>query len=284
MPTTSQPGSSAQHKPSLFGANGGNDNHPPLRMLAKLGSVPASTRPAATLFSRVMLIALIALTVIVAGYLIFGSKSPSSSMAVTHAEPLSPAVSAPLSAPINQADTDTLPQTATIISERSEPGDMALQQPAAPAVAPVAAAPAAPRKAVPVQSSNRPATTPRKSVTTTAAGTAAHTAEAAPNADGDIVLLEALVSHVSGRSSKSIPVETSKKVNGSPMLASSAATPAAGAANREVVLRSPTASTKELVAQCKTLGFLESELCQMRICSGRWGKDPSCPVTHKPAE
>lgn len=52
---------------------------------------------------------------------------------------------------------------------------------------------------------------------------------------------------------------------------------------RDVVVRTPEASTEELLARCRSLGVLEGELCRFRICSGRWGADAACPVTDQPA-
>jgi hypothetical protein len=48
--------------------------------------------------------------------------------------------------------------------------------------------------------------------------------------------------------------------------------------NRDIVLPSPGESRESLIGRCRSLGFLEGELCRIRICSGSWGNDPACPM------
>lgn len=48
-------------------------------------------------------------------------------------------------------------------------------------------------------------------------------------------------------------------------------------ANHDIVVRSAGEPTDVLVKRCRELGFIEGELCRLRICSGLWGKDPACP-------
>jgi hypothetical protein len=46
--------------------------------------------------------------------------------------------------------------------------------------------------------------------------------------------------------------------------------------NRDIVLPVPGESKESLIGRCRSLGFLEGELCRIRICSGSWGNDPAC--------
>jgi hypothetical protein len=39
--------------------------------------------------------------------------------------------------------------------------------------------------------------------------------------------------------------------------------------------KAPTTAT--LLGQCQALGWLEGELCRLRVCENRWGLDPACP-------
>ena len=50
-----------------------------------------------------------------------------------------------------------------------------------------------------------------------------------------------------------------------------------GRMDRDIVVRNVEQSTESLVKRCRALGFLEGELCRLRICSGLWGIDPACP-------
>jgi hypothetical protein len=45
----------------------------------------------------------------------------------------------------------------------------------------------------------------------------------------------------------------------------------------EEELRAQGETTEALVKRCLALGFLEGQLCRIRICSGLWGKDSACP-------
>ncbi|NMM38565.1 MAG: hypothetical protein HHJ09_13890 [Glaciimonas sp.] len=48
--------------------------------------------------------------------------------------------------------------------------------------------------------------------------------------------------------------------------------------NRDVVARQMGDSTASLLQRCKSLGFVEGELCRLRICAGRWDSDAACKV------
>ncbi|HJV82755.1 hypothetical protein [Noviherbaspirillum sp.] len=101
--------------------------------------------------------------------------------------------------------------------------------------------------------------------------------------DKDVELIAALLSHVS----RPAPGSTQP----SPGRAETASTQHGGAVSvapgrvrandrsSEVVVRGAEDSTESLVKRCKTLGFIEGELCRVRICSGLWSKDPACPTS-----
>ena len=98
-------------------------------------------------------------------------------------------------------------------------------------------------------------------------------APAAKQQDPDVDLIEALVSHVAGKQ----PVPGRREASVTVADASSAQK-----STRDVVLQQePTLPTGELVRRCMTLGWLESQLCRARICSGQWGADPACPLSQQ---
>lgn len=43
------------------------------------------------------------------------------------------------------------------------------------------------------------------------------------------------------------------------------------------------ATLAEQVAECDKNGFFKGQICRWRVCSGRWGTDPSCPSSAPPA-
>jgi hypothetical protein len=51
---------------------------------------------------------------------------------------------------------------------------------------------------------------------------------------------------------------------------------ASAAPSREVVERQASESTAALLKRCGALGFIEGELCRVRICSGLWDTDAAC--------
>lgn len=99
--------------------------------------------------------------------------------------------------------------------------------------------------------------------------------------DGDVELIAALLNRVStnaepagavkspktgsaGAQQRIAAIEQKKKTRKSPAI-------------RENVALNPVSSTESELKRCISLGFLESELCRFRACSGRWGRDPACP-------
>ena len=100
--------------------------------------------------------------------------------------------------------------------------------------------------------------------------------------DKDVDLIAALLSHVSSSSKASVGEGAKERLSAS----NTARTLSAGGttkrerkavSNRDVVTQASGESTESLVARCRALGFIEGELCRVRVCSGLWGKDPGCP-------
>ncbi|AKJ28547.1 hypothetical protein [Caldimonas brevitalea] len=96
--------------------------------------------------------------------------------------------------------------------------------------------------------------------------------------DADIDLLEAMVSHMAGRRAAAVPVRAPAPAVAAAVTAGSAP---AGAGREVVLQQEPPLPTSELVRRCMTLGWLESQLCRARICSGQWGVDAACPTAQQ---
>lgn len=111
--------------------------------------------------------------------------------------------------------------------------------------------------------------------------------------DADVDLLQALVTHVS---IGELDSRKSGSSLGAPKTFSTAsesdsATPKGNVRStaaelrseplpvkNDVVIRTSGVTTRELVERCRSLGFLEGQLCRLRICAERWGSDPACPI------
>ncbi len=141
------------------------------------------------------------------------------------------------------------------------------------------------KEKLPVTQAAAPAATPAASAAK-AGGTAANTVKTVrqggarqPQKDGDVELIAALLNRVSaqpegpaeGAARKSAAGKTPQKA-------------AAGAQKKNRKTTAPAAAAKPVadgaeaeLKRCGSLGFLESELCRLRACSGRWGSDPACP-------
>jgi hypothetical protein len=106
--------------------------------------------------------------------------------------------------------------------------------------------------------------------------------------DKDVNLLAALLAHnngLSGPPSLSSRSPAVVKAGTSPLLPKTNAidspSPAkvarvSGTPSREVVERQASESTAALLQRCGALGFIEGELCRVRICSGLWDTDAAC--------
>jgi hypothetical protein len=105
---------------------------------------------------------------------------------------------------------------------------------------------------------------------------AANPAKNGKSTDKDVDLIAALLTHVSRPGAT--PKEASKSPATSLALAGSAAKRDNRSANHDIVMHAPGVSKESLIARCRTLGFLEGELCRIRICSGSWGTDPACSM------
>lgn len=98
--------------------------------------------------------------------------------------------------------------------------------------------------------------------------------------DGDVDLIAALLTRVSRpdpatKEVKPKAVSAPAKVNSNAAQTSGKRQPEP---NRDIVARTAEDSTESLLKRCKALGFIEGELCRIRICSKLWGVDPACPV------
>lgn len=106
-------------------------------------------------------------------------------------------------------------------------------------------------------------------------------------ADKDVNLLAAVIAHEKNNTQGSAPLakntantrSTAKTSNAAVAQASEkpARPPATG--NRDVVARGAAEPTDSLLKRCSSLGFLEGQLCRMRICSGQWDTDMACKAT-----
>lgn len=104
----------------------------------------------------------------------------------------------------------------------------------------------------------------------------------------DVNLLTALLAHNGGLSAPPDPasrpavrVKTGTaavppKSNALGLPAPEKVARASGAPSREVVERQASENTAALLNRCGALGFIEGELCRVRICSGLWDTDAAC--------
>lgn len=99
--------------------------------------------------------------------------------------------------------------------------------------------------------------------------------------DSDINLITALVAHTDERETKQAMKATAlmkpQKLapNNKNIVRTSVNTLDR---NQDVVERQVSDSTEFLLERCKSLGFIEGQLCRWRICSGRWDSDAACKV------
>lgn len=106
---------------------------------------------------------------------------------------------------------------------------------------------------------------------TMASGSSGMKKEKNGSKDKDVDLIAALLSHVVHSRAGSAS-EKGSGISGVSTVSKRAQEPA-----RDIVLQSSGESTESLVRRCQNLGFLEGQLCRIRICSGLWGVDPACP-------
>jgi hypothetical protein len=98
------------------------------------------------------------------------------------------------------------------------------------------------------------------------------------NKDGDVDLISALVAHTADPAQKSNAKPKSPKLEQADKDASKSGP---HQRNEDIVERRGGESTESLLQRCRTLGFIEGELCRWRICSGRWDSDASCKANVK---
>lgn len=101
--------------------------------------------------------------------------------------------------------------------------------------------------------------------------------------DRDVDLIAALLLHAPRPTDGKSPVER-KSVSPTKNFGPAQSPKYGKEPARDIVLNSTGESTEALVQRCQRLGFLEGQLCRLRICSGLWGSDPACPlaVEHSP--
>jgi hypothetical protein len=100
--------------------------------------------------------------------------------------------------------------------------------------------------------------------------------------DKDVDLIAALLTHISSRPD-SANKEGTQKPSGTS--ASSLSTSEAlarqekrRAPSRDIVVQTAGETKESLISRCRSLGFVEGELCRIRICAGSWGTDPACSM------
>jgi hypothetical protein len=154
-------------------------------------------------------------------------------------------------------------------------------------VAPPDPVPVSPKKAAATTKTtqSRPAPAHSREVRAPASGARVKNSpspEAAPNVkarDTDVDLLTALMTH-SRQTTPAAPASAPTHSPVSPTASANNAMSGQATALRQVVVRSPVASTADLVKQCGELGWLEGWLCKRRICDSLWGKDPACSTAN----
>ena len=220
-------------------------------------------------------------------------------------------VAPPAAAPIAIAAPGAPQEAAQIITElKEEPAPKRAALPVAavpstPAAAAIAAEPMpAKPKAIainetapaPVLKTKPPAEKAPTAAVASAAPVKQKTEPTAPAAaiDKDVNLLTALLQHNSAsKTGADVPVQASNRTAKSVAAAQSnplnaldqpARSPAPSNTSnkdtaRDVVERQPGETTTALLGRCKALGFLEGQLCRIRICSGQWDSDAACKAT-----
>jgi cytoskeletal protein RodZ len=265
--------------PRAAGAAEAGDN---LRMLAELES---SARPMERSGSRLSTAWIAALALLLAGAGAWWFSQQGT--ATTPERPITRAVAtAPVSAAVTEAPKAAPPASAASSAAEATARIEAMLEPAAaspavaaaaakasePAAAPprvaqasAAAAPAKPRPtrlaAAPAKRAASGAGTPtRSAAASTRTAAAATRGAAAPataadrgnNRDADIVLLSALLAHVS-REGQAGPLASSDQ-----------------------------STIAQIVQRCEARGGEESRQCRRRICEGYWGKAQACPASLAP--
>ena len=253
------------------------------------------------------------------GYLYFFERSTGSTLAsaadhtavktsVAPAEPIgappgaaSPVVSEPAAPPqvALAASVAIAPEAAQIVNEShpltaapSASGDAKLTAALEEGVKPPAAAlQKALENKTADKTSNKIQTGSKAEKTTVATGKKASPAtktrtagaKAVPDPDKDVNLLAAFITHNNGLSAPSGPASWQPaivKAGAAPApekVARVSGTPSTP--SRDVVERQPSETTAALLKRCSALGFIEGELCRVRICSDQWDTDAACKAS-----
>ncbi|MDB5771545.1 MAG: hypothetical protein JWM42_1919 [Burkholderia sp.] len=96
--------------------------------------------------------------------------------------------------------------------------------------------------------------------------------------DKDVDLIAALLTHLSrpGAQNKDAISRPSGTASSTAGHASFAGKNDKRTPSRDIVEPKGGESKASLISRCRSLGFLEGELCRIRICSGSWGTDAAC--------
>jgi hypothetical protein len=99
--------------------------------------------------------------------------------------------------------------------------------------------------------------------------------------DKDVDLIAALLNHISSRpgpASKDFTQKSAGTSSSSLSQADALGRQGKRAPSRDIVVQTAGETKESLISRCRSLGFLEGELCRIRICSGSWGTDPACSM------
>jgi hypothetical protein len=99
--------------------------------------------------------------------------------------------------------------------------------------------------------------------------------------DRDVDLIAALLTRTSEGNDVAKPTANVKEPKASSTRSKQnrpAVTAGSEKQNRNLVVVKQAGETMEAVVhRCRALGLIEGELCRLRVCSDKWGKDPACP-------
>jgi hypothetical protein len=99
--------------------------------------------------------------------------------------------------------------------------------------------------------------------------------------DRDVDLIAALLTRASGTTGTEKSAATAKASKTSAargMQNASATTVATDKPKRDLVVVRQTGETMtSVIHRCRALGLIEGELCRLRVCADKWGKDAACP-------
>lgn len=98
--------------------------------------------------------------------------------------------------------------------------------------------------------------------------------------DGDVELIAALLKRVSDKPQSTVGEAGPKPLSGEGQKRTAPVSQKTGkktGASRASVAHKPADAIEMELKRCNSLGFIESEMCRLRACTGRWGNHPGCP-------